>query len=259
VRLSPALLAAGPSVVGATGGSGTRVVARILRRAGLFVGRELNESEDAWRLGDYSDRWVNTYLRHRDKGLPPTVEGRMLDDLSVVLADHCGPIRGDVVAWGWKEPRSIYLLPFLHRHLPELRFLHVVRDGRDMALSENQNQLRKHGGVAPIPADLPPPARSIALWSWVNSEARRYGEERLGSRYLRVRFEELCEKPLEVTARLLEFFDLDGDPAELAEEVVLPASLGRWRATDRAVVAELERVAAGVLAELGYVVGAPAR
>ena len=81
--------------------------------------------------------------------------------------------------WGWKEPRSIYLLPFLHRHLPSLRFLHVVRDGRDMALSANQNQLRKHGDAAAIPADLSPPERSIALWSWVNLTAARYGEEHL--------------------------------------------------------------------------------
>ena len=47
--------------------------------------------------------------------------------------------------WGWKEPRSVYLLPFLAAELPGLRFLHVVRDGRDMAFSENQVQLRKHG------------------------------------------------------------------------------------------------------------------
>ena len=68
----------------------------------------------------------------------------MLADLGETLADHCAAVAG-TAAWGWKEPRSIYLLPFFHRHLPGLRFLHVVRDGRDMAFSENQNQLRKHG------------------------------------------------------------------------------------------------------------------
>ena len=59
--LDESLLATGPLVVGATGGSGTRVVARILREATLFTGSDLNESEDAWKLGDYGDRWINLY------------------------------------------------------------------------------------------------------------------------------------------------------------------------------------------------------
>ena len=29
--------------------------------------------------------------------------------------------------------------------MPKLRFVHWMRDGRDMAFSENQQQLRKHG------------------------------------------------------------------------------------------------------------------
>ena len=257
--VSPALLELGPTVVGATGGSGTRVVALMIRRAGLYTGSELNESEDAWKLGEYSDRWVNTYLGHRSTGLPRDVEDAMLDDLSTVLAEHCAPLRARPGPWGWKEPRSIYLLPFLRRHLRGLRFLHVVRDGRDMALSENQNQLRKHGEAAPIPEGLAPAPRSIALWSWVNLEAKRFGEEELGARYLRIRFEELCERPTEVTSRILGFLGLEGDAADLAHEVAPPSSLARWRAADPAVVAELERVGSEALVELGYDVGAASR
>jgi Sulfotransferase family len=227
------------------------VVARILREAGLFIGRELNESEDAWKLGDYSNRWINVYLSQRGRALPGEVEQAMLDDLGAVLRDHCSSL-GDPRPWGWKEPRSIYLLPFLHEHLPALRFLHVVRDGRDMALSENQNQLRKHGDAASIPVDLPPAARSIALWSWVNLSAARYGETRLGERYLRVRFEDLCARPREVAGDILGFFELDGESAVGLEEVVAPASLGRWRAEAPATIAELERVGGEALVELGY-------
>ena len=228
------------------------MVARVLRLAGLFTGTELNESEDAWKLGNYSDRWINKYLSRRDDGLAPAVESAMVEDLRRVLEDHCATIAGDPRRWGWKEPRSIYLLPFLHRHLPALRFLHVVRDGRDMALSENQNQLRKHGDAVPLPEGLSPAARSIALWSWVNLEARRYGEGQLGARYLRVRFEDLCERPAEVTARILGFFELDGDPAALATQVAPPSSRGRWRDESPALVAELERAGGHALAELGY-------
>ena len=129
-----------------------------------------------------------------------------------------------------------------------------------MALSKNQNQLRKHGDAAPLPEGLSPAARSIALWSWVNLEARRYGEEQLGARYLRVRFEDLCEHPAEVTARILGFFEIEGEPAALATEVAPPSSLGRWRAESPRLVAELERVGGDALVQLGYELdGAPGR
>ena len=238
-------------MIGATGGSGTRVVARILREAGLFTGTELNESEDAWKLGDYSDRWIDIYLSHRAGALPVEVEQAMLDDLGSLLLEHCAPLEPGR-PWGWKEPRSIYLLPFLDRHLPSLRFLHVVRDGRDMALSANQNQLRKHGDAAAIPADLSPPERSIALWSWVNLTAARYGEEHLRHRYLRIRFEDLCARPVDVATRILEFFELAGDPAVASRAVVAPTSLGRWRAEPPATIAALEEQGGAALVTLGY-------
>jgi hypothetical protein len=32
----------------------------------MFIGSDLNDSEDAISFGDYSDRWINTYMRYRD-------------------------------------------------------------------------------------------------------------------------------------------------------------------------------------------------
>lgn len=220
-----------------------------MREAGLFTGLELNESEDAWKFGDYSDRWINVYLSRRP--LPAEAERAMLDDLARLVLEHCAAIpRGR--AWGWKEPRSIYLLPFLHRHLPALRFLHVVRDGRDMALSTNQNQLRKHGDAAAIPHELTDAGRSIALWSWVNLAAARYGAEQLGERYLRIRFEDLCARPVDVATEVLAFFELSGGPGLALEAVSAPSSLGRWRDEPPATIAGLEEHGRDALVELGY-------
>lgn len=239
----------GPSVIGATGGSGTRVVARIARNAGMYIGADgLNESEDPLYIAKFYDRWLNAWVpadRVSD-------ENAMLEDFRAVLARHLDGLDRPR-RWGWKEPRSIYLVRLFDREFPAFRFLHVVRDGRDMALSENQNQLRKHGVLVGLPKrGLSPPAQSIALWSWVNAEAARYGREALGERYLRIRFEDLCADPVATAARVLEFFSLDGDPAAAADELEPPGSLGRWRDEDPALVAELERTAGPTLAELGY-------
>jgi hypothetical protein len=156
--------------------------------------------------------------------------------------------------WGWKTPRSLYLLPFLDRRLPGLRFLHVVRDGRDMAFSSNQLQLTAFGGIllGPEHDGLGAPERSIALWSRANCAAADFGERELGPRYARVRFEDLCRDPVGEAEAILRFFGLDPSVAAVAHtEVESPASIGRWREHPE-LHASLARHGAEGLARFGY-------
>jgi Sulfotransferase family len=238
-----------PRVIGATGGSGTRAVARVARRAGLFIGTELNQAEDSVAFVKYFNRWIPAFLSERDD---PELESRMLADLGPVLEQHRPSPNGG--PWGWKEPRSLYMLPFLERTFPGLRFIHVVRDGRDMAFSRNQRQPTLYADAYLGHADVEPgsPPRSIALWSRINLDTARFGEQVLRERYLRVRYEDLCAAPGDEVARVLEFLELAGDAAELAEEVQPPPSLGRWRRQDPAVVRELEQIARPALEHFGY-------
>lgn len=246
------LPASGPNVIGATGGSGTRAFARIARLAGMFIGESPTEAEDAAEFGEYSDCWINAHLSHRGSGPPTWIEQVMQSDLAALVQRHLRGYSGSG-PWGWKEPRSIYLLPLYDAYLPQLRFLHVVRDGRDMAFSSNQNQLRKHGGAfLGRPVEVDSPGDSIELWSQINLEAARYGSEQLGERYLRLRFEDLCREPTETAARMLDFFGLDGDPTTLSSDVAPQESTGRWQSRDRPKLAELERIAGEALTALGY-------
>ena len=242
--------------MGATGGSGTRVVARVARRAGLFIGTNLNPAEDALEIAEYYDRWINPYLWH-DHGWGPDVENEMRAELVPLLERHRAGADTDGQPWGWKEPRSIFLVPFLSRALPGLRFVHVVRDGRDMAFSKNKNQPRKHADafLGSESADPASPVRSIELWNAANLGAADWAEAGLGERYLRIRYEDLCANAPAVIARLLAFLELEGDPAQLTEEVEPSAMLGRWRESDPALVAELEQVAEPALRRFGYLDG----
>jgi GT2 family glycosyltransferase len=235
-------LAAGlePGVIGATGGSGTRVLAEIVRRGGMFVGSDLNRSLDALDFAAFSDRWVG-------RELPPQSAAELR---ALVLRQQAEA--GDR-PFGWKEPRSIYLLPFLAAELPGLRFLHIVRDGRDMAFSENQVQLRRHADAVLGASDEPEALRSISLWREVNLRAAGFGEQELGERYLRIRFEDLCAEPAAVTAQVLAFFGLEGDAEQIAAEAVeAPRSIGRWRDAGPATVRALEERAGDALRRFGY-------
>ncbi len=252
--LTPELAQLGPRVIGATGGSGTRVTARIVRDAGMYIGTDLNPYEDALSFGDFSDRWINRYITSDDAGRA-ALAPEMTADLRARLDAHLTGITPGAVGWGWKEPRSIYLLPFLNEQMPSLRFLHFIRDGRDMAFSDNQKQLEKHGRTV-FREGWPAwrrPTRSIELWNRINLQAADFGETVLGSRYLRVRFEDLCNAPIETVGQIFDFFGLDGDAeAVAAAEVRPPDSLGRWQDEGKRLLADLERRAAEGLRRFGY-------
>jgi len=229
-----------PGVIGATGGSGTRVLAAIVQRAGMFVGSDLNRSLDALDFAAFFDRWV---------GRERTPEASA--ELRALVARQHEEAAGR--PWGWKEPRSVYMLPLLRAEVPGMRFLHVVRDGRDMAFSGNQVQLRKHGDAVLGATDERDELRSVSLWREVNLRAADFGESELGDRYLRIRFEDLCAEPTATVEQVLRFFGLEGDAERIAaEEVQSPSTLGRWRDADPELRAALSECAADALDRFGY-------
>jgi len=247
---------AAPLVIGAIGGSGTRVLARLVRRAGFFMGTNLNQFEDSIEFGDLNDRWINRYLLRDIAPLSAEEEALLLQDFAAAVERHRSPAAGSI-RWGWKAPRSIYFLPLLDRQWPELKFIHMVRDGRDMAFSSNQNQCRKHG-----PAvlrcelrDAPLPVRSAALWARINSETADFGETRMAGRYLRVHYEKLCSDPRSTIREMLGFLESqDLEPAEeMLGEVVPPGTIGRWRHLGEPSIMEwIYSVAGEALHRFGY-------
>jgi len=248
----------GPLVIGATGGSGTRVVARIARHAGYDLGRNLNSAEDALEFYSFHDKWINRFVSARSEGrvLPRSEMVEMESEFQSALDRHFPANLRAGKFWGWKAPRSIYLLPFLHAQFPDLKFMHVLRDGRDMVLSPNQNQLRKHASAVLIWRERlfsSAPERAMLLWERVNLRAAKFGESELRENYLQVRFEELCVKPLETTAQIVNFLGARVDPEPIARaEISPPATLQRWLKYPPHLIAKLERVGANSLRKFGY-------
>src|SRR6266480_2008922 len=205
-----------PLVIGATGGSGTRVIARIAKLAGYNLGTKLNSAEDALEFYSFHDRWINPFVSTKLRGgtLTPWQSARMKEDFSAALARHIPAVERRGTRWGWKAPRSIYLLAFLHAQFSQLKFIHVLRDGRDMALSPNQNQIRKHGNAVLSWRERlfhSTAERSMLLWERVNIAAADFGERQSRENYLRIRFEDLCNASLATTTRILNFLEAPVD------------------------------------------------
>ena len=185
--------------------------------------------------------------------------------------------------YGDKTPGYVKQMGIVQRSLPEVRFIHLIRDGRDVALSREGRMTAEDLSVE----------RHAKIWKRRIGRARR--QQNRVKHYLEVRYEDLIADPESVLREVCEFIELPYDPAMLtyhersgqrlqeiardlndedggahrpAQERVkahllvreAPRSdrVGRWRTLmDPADVARFEAVAGDLLGELGYEVSTP--
>lgn len=263
-NLNPQPDTTSPLLIGATGGSGTRALHGALKAAGFFVGERLNHAGDAMDFEPFLDANINPVLRETRSldysldDLSDGVRSAAVSEFRAALAHYTRERPRNVPHWGWKNPRSMYVLPIVADSCPGLRFLHLVRDGRDMALSDNQNQPNKHYdalfGETYTGAS---PENAIRLWAAANLQVANWGERELGRRYARIRFEDLCAEPRTVLADALIASGLEtelaGQVGSAAEEVIrMPASVGRWNELSIGEKNGLTEIGSEALARFGY-------
>jgi hypothetical protein len=134
--------------------------------------------------------------------------------------------------WGDKTPHYVTALPRIGRALPEARFIHVIRDGRDVALSTNRRLVELRGS-RPVPIE-----RMAKRWRHRILTAR--GVSQIADRYLEVRYEDLVIDTEPTLRRVCEFIELDYEPGMLAYHERAPERLQemnreRQRGTRRAL------------------------
>lgn len=165
--------------------------------------------------------------------------------------------------WAVWGPDNLLYMPQIKKELPGAKFIHIIRDGRDVALS-----LYKEGWIRPLPWDRNQGLLVAALhWLWKVNRGRKYGR-RCGPDYLELGFEDLLSKREVVLPRISEFIGYQIDP-EFIEKNALGtlkdsnstfrssaqqnAPIGRWRTLlSQPDIDLLESVLGPTLLELGY-------
>jgi hypothetical protein len=104
--------------------------------------------------------------------------------------------------WGEKTPAYAKSMVRIQRALPEARFVHLIRDGRDVALSRRKSSV-----------DPPSPGRVAQRWRQRIERAREQAP-RL-HHYTEVRYEDLVLETEPTLRRICEFSELDFEPAML--------------------------------------------
>jgi hypothetical protein len=168
--------------------------------------------------------------------------------------------------WGDKTPMYMQNLRLLERLFPDALFVHLIRDGRDAALSFLSMPKGLMTETWMQPTDV---AGFACQWRAEVRTARRLGRRVGGDRYLEVRYEDLVDDVESALQRIARFVGLEYEPAMTdyvgsvegisaqphQQSLRQPptAGLRDWRSQMSAEdVGAFDQVAGDLLAELGY-------
>ena len=175
----------------------------------------------------------------------------------------------NVTRWSDCTPDHLLYLRRIKETIPEALVIHIIRDGRDVALS-----MEKQGWIRPLPGDSNQRLGVSALyWEWIVNRGRKTGKS-LGANYCEIHFEDLIREPRTVLGKLSAFIEHDLNYDHIREvgigSVAEPNSsfqtgssgedfnpVERWRqALPQEDIVRLESLVGGTLRELGYPVEA---
>jgi Sulfotransferase family len=136
-------------------------------------------------------------LRQRFAALDPVTAADAIRAFYMLYAEREGKAR-----YGDKTPGYVREMRRIQRVLPEARFVHIIRDGRDVSLSH----LRMNWGPETY-------AQSARLWRNRVRKARKMAPS--VEHYMEIRFEDLVADTEGVLRRICDFIELDFDPVML--------------------------------------------
>jgi len=222
------------------------------------------------------DHWLRSNLFYRSGLRREEIEPKVLEecrnagDFLRILMEAIAHKQG-VERWAECTPLHLLYLPLIKKLLPDALIVHIIRDGRDVAVS-----LNRIGWIKPFSWDRKRKLLAPAIfWKWIVSKGRKYGRA-MGGDYLEVHYEDVVEKPRETLARIGTFIDHDLDYDRIQRNaqgsMVDPNSsfrgdgqekesnpVGRWKTVlSSDEIAQVESLIGDELQETGYALAASA-
>ncbi len=185
-------------IVGGTDGSGTRKVVQVLEYLGTnMVVDDMGtydihaEIVKGWPKIVTPVLDITKSLHYDIYDIPDAVRHSTIESLQILLEETEGKITNKTlpipkyisaknIYFGFKAPISMALLPFWVNIIPKIKFIHIIRDGRDIAFSENTGPIRKffnstYGPNSKYEKDRNE-VKAIRLWNDQNLQVHKFIE-----------------------------------------------------------------------------------
>jgi hypothetical protein len=209
-----------PVIVLGVGRSGTTLLRVMLDRnselaipyESFFVPQLAHRHGKRPDIGDYLDdlgrlRTLYDWGIKPDDVRPRLHEGMTTSEAIAAIFETYAERQGKT-RWGDKTPLYMQQLPLLEELYPDATWVHLVRDGRDAALSFLELPEGFSGKTWAQPRT---PAQFAARWRTEILAARKLGRH-AGDRYLELRYEDLVDEPEQWLRRVCEHASLSWEP-----------------------------------------------
>ena len=202
---------------------------------------------------DYLRAWMERSVWTRDKDVDECLAGLTRSAITHFLTERLSETGKRIV--GDKTPfLNTETLSEISEIYPEAKVIHMIRDGRDVAVSfvhHKWNHAKDKGGIYELepeeiakreayrkdPEKLSEAGESLFTQAVIRNAARSWndfvsktiqdGPALLGSNYAEVRYEDLLQRPEEELERILRFLGAD-DGEETVRRCVESASFEAW-------------------------------
>jgi hypothetical protein len=218
---------------------------------------------DAWLR---SDHFKKSGIRADEIRAEVLSECRNAGDFLRIFMERIAQDQG-VGRWADNTPNHLLYIAQIKATIPNALIIHIIRDGRDVAMSLHRSDWgwqgyrfpwdREHGLLV-----------SALYWEWIVRRGRTCGR-RLGSDYLEVRYEDLVRQPRETLKVLSAFIHHELDYERIQRNgigtVKSPNSsfkdldqhdafspIGRWKGLSGVESDRMEALLGPLLEDLGY-------
>lgn len=247
-----------PVVLMARGHSGTRVLAWIFHLLNIPMW-----SDQSRRSGD-TDRSLSGKIKNIvKKDTFITADGKYdpLSRLNFENAVHRFHQKlGEPQShWGWKFPETYLMAPLVYDVFPAARFIHMVRDGRDIAFKNHltDDPSRKVGKkiLTRLNALTKPDHIQTAMsWKFQVDSFDKFKKKIPTEQLYELNFENLCTEPQKVVDEICIFLDVSSTKAceDFCDNEIDTSKIKQHKENDHAKILQVEKLIGATLLRHNY-------
>lgn len=249
-----------PIVLMSRGHSGTRVLAWVCTHLGINLGT----SEDL-ATGDVSFLKFSQQIKKMATGAIGIRDRRAIKEKEFhrflkVAAEYYEYLGEPTGPWGWKFPETYLIAPYVARTFPKVRFIHQVRNGKDLAFKQHltddpQRKVGKKVLEAAGAIGLPHHLQAALSWAWQVDNFDKFKQSLPADSVLDISFEELCLKPDQTIDKLCNFLKIEptAKAKDYLKQNIKPEKVDQFKENDPQQITEVESRIAETLKRYDYI------